>query len=199
MKNIFVYIGKGAYQAKDVENFLAVFEYDYDRISEFELSQLTSNDVLIIPGGKIRDYLPAMGDIGIKNIKDFVKGGGIYIGICAGSYIAGGSYLEVQGLGFFPQLLDGNKTQSTIDVTDSEGNNLQLINENGPDLSVVKSDQILLKDKDNNSQAIMLRYGQGKVYLFAAHPEGSVYYKLLPYEFSGAIFFKSFIDQLIAG
>ena len=197
MKNIFVYIGKGAYQAKDIENFLAVFDYDYDRINELELNQLKPDDVLIIPGGEIRAYLPAIGDMGIKNIRDFITDGGTYIGICAGSYIAGENYNGVQGLGLFPQSLDGNKTQSTIEVMDSEGNNFQLINENGPDLSVIKSDQILLKDKDSNPQAIMLSYGQGKAYLFAAHPEGSIYYELLPQDFSGAKYLKGFIDHLI--
>lgn len=199
MKNIFIYVGRGAYQAKDVENFLAVFDYDYNRINEFELDQLTSNDILIIPGGEIKAYLPAVGDRGIRVIRKFVHSGGVYIGICAGAYVAGGGHYHLIGLNFFPQFLNSDKTQATIDVTDETGNKLQLINENGPDLSVIKPDQVLLQDDNNNPQAMTINYGQGKVYLFAAHPEGSVYYRLLPQDFSGARYFKILIDQLIGG
>ena len=59
--------------------------------------------------------------------------------------------------------------QATIDVTDETGTKFQLINENGPDLSVIKADQVLLKDNDNHPQAVVINYGQGKVYLFAIH------------------------------
>ena len=197
MKKIFIYVGRGAYQAKDIENFLAVFNYDYNRINEVEFDQLTSKDILIIPGGEIRAYLSAMGDKGIELIRKFVQTGGVYIGICAGVYIAGNSYNNHPGLNFFPQSLNSYKTQATIDVIDQAENKFQLINENGPSLSAIKSDQVLLKEDNNNSQAIMINYGQGKVYLFASHPEGSIYYKLPPYEFSGAQYFKGFIDQLI--
>lgn len=197
MKNIFVYVGKGAYQAKDVENFLAVFDYDYDRINEFEFDQLTPDNILIIPGGEIHAYLPAIKNNGIENIRRFVHSGGIYIGLCAGAYIAGSSYDGIPGLNFFPQVLDGGKTQATINVTENSGDKFQLINENGPDLSVIKPDQVLLKDDEDNAQMILINHGQGEVYLFAAHPEGSVYHKLLPYDFSGAKYFKKFIDDLI--
>lgn len=199
MKTIYIYTGKGAYQAKDVENFLAVFEYDYNRVNEFELNQLTSKDILIVPGGEIKAYLPAMGEKGIEVIRKFVHSGGVYIGICAGTYIAGSSYNNISGLNFFSQVLVGNTTQATIDVTDEADAKFQLINENGPDLSVVDADRVILKDSTNNPKAIEINYGQGQVYLFAAHPEGSVYHELPPQNFSGSIYFKNLLDQLIGG
>jgi len=197
MKTIYIYTGQGAYQAKDVENFLAVFEYDYNRIDESELNQLTLNDILIAPGGEISTYLPTIGAKGIEAIQKFVNSGGVYIGICAGVYIAGSSYDDTPGLNFFPQILAGNKTQATINVTDETGTKFQLINENGPDLSVIKADRVILKDSANNPQAVIINYGQGQVYLFAAHPEGSVYYELPPQNFTGAKYFKNLINQLI--
>lgn len=197
MKTIYIYTGTGAYQAKDIENFLAIFEYDYNRVNEFELNQLTSKDILIVPGGEIKAYLPAMGAKGIQIIQQFVNSGGVYIGICAGAYIAGSSYDNISGLNFFPQVLVGNTTQATIDVTDEAGAKYQLINENGPNLSGIEASQIILKDSSNNPQAVIINYGQGQVYLFAAHPEGSVYYELPPQNFSGAKYFKNLIDQLI--
>lgn len=197
MKTIYIYTGKGAYQAKDVENFLAVFEYDYNRINEFELDRFTSKDILIVPGGEIKAYLPAMGAKGIETIQKSVNSGGFYIGICAGVYIAGGSYNNISGFNFFPQVLVGNTMQATIDVIDETGAKFQLINENGPNLSVIEVAQVILKDSADNPQAVVINCGQGQVYLFAAHPEGSVYYELPPQYFSGAEYFKNLIDQLI--
>lgn len=195
MKTIYIYTGRGAYQAKDVENFLAVFEYDYYRVNEFELNQLTSRDILIVPGGEIKAYLPAMEARGIEAIQKFVNSGGVYIGICAGAYIAGSSYNNISGLNFFPQVLVGNTTQATVDVTDETGAKFQLINENGPNLSVIEADRVILKDSANNHQAVIINYGQGQVYLFAAHPEGSIYYELPPQNFAGAKYFKGLLDQ----
>lgn len=196
MKNIFLYVGKGAYQAKDIENFLAVFEYNYNRISELELEQLTPSDILIVPGGQIKAYLPAMGERGVEAIQKFVQNGGIYIGICAGVYIAGNSYDGIPGLNFFSQSLVTNNTRAIVDVFDEAMDKFQLVNENGPDLSTIKSDRVLLKDNNNNPWAIAVDHGRGIVYLFAAHPEGSIYYKLPPYDFSGAKYFKHFINRL---
>lgn len=51
MKTIYLYTGTGAYQAKDIENFFAVFGFDYQRIHESELFQLKPDGIFIVPGG----------------------------------------------------------------------------------------------------------------------------------------------------
>lgn len=196
MKQINVYTGTGAYQARDIENFLGVFDYDFKRIHEGQLTELNSNDVLIVPGGLIADYLPTWGKSGIELIRKFISDGGVYIGICAGAYIAGKQFKGETGLNFFDQELKYGSSQETIDVTDTSGNIYQLITENGPDLSEIKVSSVILKDKKGLSQAIQINYGEGRVYLFAAHPEGSVFYRQLPQDFSGAKFFDQFLRQL---
>lgn len=68
--------------------------------------------MLAIGGGYDTGYIQALQSDGIRNIKNYVEGGGSYLGICAGAYLAcrriefdkGGKF-EVCGsrdLGFFP-------------------------------------------------------------------------------------------------
>ena len=196
MKTIYVYTGEGAYQAKDVENFLAVFGYDYERIHENNLSKLNQSGILIVPGGEVAAYLPAWGQAGISAIKNFVEAGGIYIGICAGAYVAGKSYANIAGLNVIDKILERHEGQTIVDVTDNAGEKFQLIHENGPDLSDTSAGEVVLRDNDNQPRAIKLNVGQGQVYLFAAHPEGSVFYRQYPQDFSGAKFFDQLLKRI---
>ncbi len=195
MKKIYVYSGIGAYQAKDIENFLAVFDFEYQRICEHDFNKLKKLGILIIPGGQIKLYLPTWGKKRINLIKNFVKSGGIYIGICAGAYIAGKQFDNIAGLSFINQELTYQKHQSVLDTTDNNNQTHQLIAENGPDLSKIDG-EIILKSVDGKPQLIKIDYGKGAVYLFASHPEGSVFYKKLPQNFSGAKFFNKFLRSL---
>lgn len=195
MRPIFLYTGRGAYQARDIENCLNVFDFEYQRLCEHDLANLSSDGLLIIPGGAIGDYLPAWGDAGKERITRFVKNGGIYIGICAGSYVAGASFRQKTGLGFFDGELVHTNHQALIDAVDVNGNALTLVAENGPDISSIQGD-VLLKDANGNPQAISFPHEQGKVYLFASHPEGSVYYRQYPQNSSGAKWFAEFLSGL---
>jgi len=195
MKNIYLYTGQGAYQAKDVENFLAVFDFDYQRIGENQLSKLIVPGIFIVPGGQIKAYLPAWKKVGQQKIKKFVAAGGIYIGICAGAYIAGKKFDNTLGLGFVANELKYRKHQSIVNVVDQNNKKWQLIAENGPGLALVKADKIILSDSNGRPQAIIIKFGKGFVYLFAAHPEGSVYYNKMPQRFSGAKFLFKFLKS----
>ena len=195
-KKIYVYTGEGAYQARDIEIFLAVFELDYQRINENNLSKLTKFGILIMPGGEIPTLISSLNKTEIKRIKDFVFSGGTYIGICAGSYIAGKSFDGTSGFSFFNEVTKYNKSQGIIEVTDNMGNNLQLINENGPNLSGIQVDEIILKDANDNPHLVKINFGEGQVYLFSSHPEGSVCYEKYPKTFSGAKFLNQFLKTI---
>lgn len=196
MKNIYVYSGEGAYQARDIENCLNVFDMDYYRLCEHKLAKIKEKSVLIVPGGMIGAYLPSWGENGKAIIKNFVQNGGIYIGICAGVYVAGKEYKNETGLSFFDQKLEYTKHQSVINAKDNKGEPLSLVAENGPDLSAIENSEIILKDGNNKPQAARISIGQGEVYLFSSHPEGSIYYDKSPKEFSGARWFISFLKNL---
>lgn len=197
MKTIYVYTGKGAYQAKDIENFLAVFDYDYIRLSEHDIDQLINPGILIVPGGQISAYLPAWGERGIEIIKNFVSSGGIYVGICSGVYVAGKSFGGIPGLNFFDKELSHIEHQSIIDVRDSGGAEYQLIAENGPEITDIGNGKVILTDNNGQTQAMTIPFGKGLVSLFSSHPEGSVFYGKLPQTFLGSVYFNKFLKNLL--
>lgn len=49
-------------------------------------------DVLIMPGGSGSGQAKKLEETGCEKVREFVKGGGGYIGICAGSYLASSCY-----------------------------------------------------------------------------------------------------------
>ena len=151
MKQIFVYTGTGAYQARDIENFLNAYDITYDRLCEHQLEKLRTHTdaVFIIPGGHVNAYLTAWGNNGREEIKHFIKEGGVYIGICAGAYVAGSSYQKNEGLGLFQETFLYKEKQEILKTSDKEGNIVELIFENGPDFSSLKADEVLLKDENN--------------------------------------------------
>lgn len=193
MKNIFLYTGTGAYQAKDLENFFAVFDIDYERLCEHDLKKLKPKDIFIVPGGQINEYLRTLSRKKIL-IRNFIKQGGIYIGICAGVYIAGTSFEGSQALGLVNKEFQYQEKKGLLKVQDENKNDINLIMENGPDL--ILEGRVILKDEAGTTRVLELDVGKGLIYLFAAHPEGSVYYKKYPDRFSGSQFFYNFLKSL---
>lgn len=49
---------------------------------------LSSFDVVVFGGGGARSQAGAVGEAGLKNVREFVREGGGYVGICAGAYLA---------------------------------------------------------------------------------------------------------------
>ncbi|WP_459557961.1 BPL-N domain-containing protein [Lacunimicrobium album] len=59
---------------------------------EIQEGRLKAFDVLIVPGGSGSKQAEMLGETGRENIRTFVKEGGGYMGICAGSYLASSDY-----------------------------------------------------------------------------------------------------------
>ena len=68
--------------------------FDVARISPEEIQggKLAGYDVLIHPGGSGGKQGKALGDNGRKAVREFVRGGGGYLGVCAGAYLATNDY-----------------------------------------------------------------------------------------------------------
>ena len=79
------------------------------RVSRINAKEIISNKwvrdaaLLIMPGGADLPYVRKLNGQGNKNIKDYVKNGGAYLGICAGSYY-GSAYVEFDRGGKFEVL-----------------------------------------------------------------------------------------------
>lgn len=54
--------------------------------------------LLIVPGGRSLPFYEKLGSAGNKNIVDFVKQGGCYLGLCAGAYYAANETIFAMGL-----------------------------------------------------------------------------------------------------
>lgn len=186
MKNIFVYTGKGAYQARDIESFLAVFDYDYERICEHDFAELGQNDLLIVPGGAIKEYEEVFG-AHASEINKFITDGGTYIGICAGV-----SALAITGM--IPKVIH-ERGFTELSATDTEGRHYDVLAENPPVLPSIDGAETLLTGEGERILALRFSKGQGTVLLLAVHTEGSVYYNKHPKEFSGAKFLQKLISS----
>ncbi len=66
--------------------------------AEIRAGRLDGFDVLIQPGGSGGGQARALGAEGLSRIREFVKAGGGYVGICAGTYLAIGDDEESLGL-----------------------------------------------------------------------------------------------------
>ena len=116
MQNVLIYAGSGV-DSSCLINTELLFQnlgYNVKRIKPSNIiidNWEKTADILVIPGGEDEYYQKDLGEIGCEKIKDFVKNGGKYIGICAGAYFgaknvefAKGTDMEVIGkrsLGFF--------------------------------------------------------------------------------------------------
>lgn len=53
--------------------------------------------ILVMPGGRDKPYQDCLAGEGVQAIKEFVGGGGHYLGICAGAYFASGRVVFEKG------------------------------------------------------------------------------------------------------
>lgn len=196
MKQIYLYIGSGANQANEVENTLQAFDVEYKRICEHQFSEVEKDGILIIPGGDPLEILKAWRKADLEKIRQFVTNGGVYIGICAGVYVADKIHLGYDGLGFVSDIQDRATHSQIVNVKDNQGKIMEMVVENNPDLGEIEGSEPVLLDEEGNLAAIRTFFGKGQVYLFAHHIEGSVYYKKLPRDYASAEYFTTFLKNL---
>ncbi|KAI8607113.1 biotin-protein ligase [Chytriomyces sp. MP71] len=112
--NVLVYNGPGT-AVSSTERTLSVLRmllkgrYDVlaagaDVLTHADRAWHASTALLVVPGGRDVPYVESLGTRGSTAIADYVRGGGSYLGICAGAYFASsalefekGTALEVAG------------------------------------------------------------------------------------------------------
>ncbi|TWT34421.1 BPL-N domain-containing protein [Blastopirellula retiformator] len=60
--------------------------------AEIRANGLDDFDVLVMPGGSGSKQSEKLGDVGRDKVREFVRKGGGYVGVCAGSYLASSHY-----------------------------------------------------------------------------------------------------------
>ncbi|CAN5219055.1 BPL-N domain-containing protein [soil metagenome] len=93
---IAVFAGEGAAKTrgpltKSIDKFPA-FETELVTAADIRTGKLKDFKILIQPGGSGSAQAKDLGEEGRTKIKDFVKSGNGYMGICAGAYLASRSY-----------------------------------------------------------------------------------------------------------
>jgi glutamine amidotransferase-like uncharacterized protein len=152
--------------------------------------------VLVVPGGDMYAYAEDISSEGKENIRNFVRNGGGYIGICGGAYFAAkrvvwrGSQLAMTPLGLFNGTATGpideimpypNYTMCKINIvnhvhpiTEPENDSITILYYWGPALtSDGETNVTVLGQYEKGSQPaiVSLEYSQGRVFLIGTHPE----------------------------
>ncbi len=143
-------------------------------------------DLLVIPGGWAVSYRRRINNHGLSAIRNFVANGGIYLGICAGSYFAADT-VEWQGRRYdYPlDLYDGiavgaidqiapwpQYDMSRIFITREIGDSIQFVlYYGGPYFSGGFFDTLAVYTEIDQPAIIKFRYGSGWVVLSGVHPE----------------------------
>lgn len=122
--SVLIYSGPGVSQ-ESLEQTLATFSnllkntsvelFTPQQVTEEEWEKKTA--LFILPGGSDLPYAESLNGKGNEKLRNYVEGGGAFLGICAGSYYAGssvdfakGSAIEVKGereLALFPGTVRG--------------------------------------------------------------------------------------------
>jgi len=150
---------------KNLERFLnAENGFRSERLTPAEIraGRLQAFDLLIMPGGSGSLQSKKLEETGLANIREFVKTGGGYCGICAGSYLASSDYtwsLHLLNAKVFDR---AHWARGTGDVT----------------LTFSENGQQLLKHDDDE---IVVYYGQGPLLVPDTKEELPAYEPLAEY------------------
>lgn len=152
--------------------------------------------VLCVPGGDMYQYAQDISSRGKGNVKNFIRNGGGYIGICGGAYFASekvfwqGNQLPITPLGVFLGMAEGPVNEIVpypsydmckVDILDfehpitrSEQDSIWMLYYWGPVLMPNENaNATILGTYDRGNQPAMLAfdYGLGGVFLVGTHPE----------------------------
>lgn len=198
-----LYTDNGAASTEQLEIMLKHLGCNYSQINKDTIltGKLGSYDIIMFPGGDMWVYKIHLTSEGMQKIKEYVKFGGGYIGICGGSYFAAGKiiwrgwadeprkYNTFTGLGIFSGSADGPVEDFAPDYQDmtcrvniSTGHpitadvpqQLDYLYSFGPKFIVEDSSGVSVLGKSETgdySVALAIQYEEGRVFLTALHPE----------------------------
>ena len=128
-----------------VEKVLSREHLEYSSIGTGQLNRLTELEIrryrlLIVPGGNFEQIGKSLTPAAEANIRDAVRSGLNYLGICAGAFFAGNSrynglnLTSGAGFGFYAAEARGIR-KSAVAITDAGGQTLDQYWEDGPQLT----------------------------------------------------------------
>jgi glutamine amidotransferase-like uncharacterized protein len=196
---IAIYSGEGAY-FRSIKAATEMFQWmgaDASRITPEEIigGRLDDFDVLYMTGGWAVPYNRDLRNGGLAKIRNFVKQGGGYIGVCAGAFFAA-DYIYWESkryeypLDLFPGFAKGPITEiapwprfklcrihlskTPHPITKGEPASLESLYYGGPWFDIppgLKADVIAYYDFNRLPVMLAYEYGQGRVFLTGVHTE----------------------------
>jgi glutamine amidotransferase-like uncharacterized protein len=153
----------------------------YSTVNSFQLngmseSQISGYRLLIVPGGNFVDMGNSLTAGTAANVRNAVKGGMNYLGICAGGFLAGSfpapynSFNLSSGVkfGFYSAASHGTR-KAAVRITAAEGPALDQYWESGPRFT--GWGDVVGKYPDGTPAIVEGSVGQGWVILSGVHPE----------------------------
>jgi glutamine amidotransferase-like uncharacterized protein len=145
---------------------------DEDELDVMTPEQLSHVDLLIMPGGNFEEMGKNLSAQTPERIRDAVRGGVNYLGICAGAFIAGdspnGLKLADQRFAFFADSAKGVRKE-TVTLINGDGTRFPAYWEDGPQLTGWGDP--LAKYPDGTPAVVQGKVGKGWVVLTGVHLE----------------------------
>ncbi|MFW9961334.1 MAG: BPL-N domain-containing protein [Candidatus Thorarchaeota archaeon] len=150
--------------------------------SDIRNGTLNTCDILVFPGGSAVSYRNDLEPEGLDIVRDFVRNGGSYFGICGGSLFATNAILglfdgtysnPVNGTGIFLTQMYVNRNSSELNMS-SEPSSYQVMYWNSAFFygdGMTTAIPIANYSNNNRPGMIAFRYGEGTVFLSSPHPE----------------------------
>ncbi len=201
-KRVALYQDKGVWSLgrEHLKLFLKEYGYSYQEVNAVDIRagilKLGFN-LLIMPGGESWQYLASLQEEGANQIREFVKNGGGYFGVCAGAFYAislrvGGYATGAYGIGLLEgAAFDGTelKVKPYIEgmmnfklvkneLTENLPEKYSIVMFGGPGLLYSPQEEKLKQIipisrfvENDQTAMILFQYGKGRVFLSAPHLE----------------------------
>ena len=180
------------------ENMFKWMGYTVQRVKADYINNngLGNFKILSVPGGDIYQYAQDISPEGRENIRNFIRNGGAYIGICGGAYFSSekviwqGNQLPMTPLGLFQGTAKGpvdeivpypdmdvvkvNIVDSRHPITQSGPDTIWILYYWGPVFIPNKNADVSILGRyaSTNQVAILaFDYGKGRVFIIGTHPE----------------------------
>jgi glutamine amidotransferase-like uncharacterized protein len=146
------------------------------QLDGMEESQLKQHRLLIVPGGNFIDMSNGLASNTTTNLRNAVRNGLNYLGICAGAFLAGDSGPGYNGLNLtsgvrfkFYSIENDGIRKAVVPISVAEGPTLEHYWEDGPELTGWGA--IVGRYPDGTPAIVQGTYGNGSVILTGFHPE----------------------------
>ena len=164
-----------------IETILDSSHLSYSAVDSSQLngmaeSQISAYRLLIVPGGNFVDMGNSLTAGTSANVRNAVKGGLNYLGICAGAFLAGSfpapyhSFDLTAGVkfGFYSAAKNGTR-KAVVTITSADGSALDQYWEDGPQLT--GWGDVVAKFPDGTPAIVEGSVGKGRVILTGIHAE----------------------------